>query len=420
MFRVLHISTDDITGGAARCAYRLHRGLRDAGCDSRMLVARRRSDDPSVIGFLPSRNPIDRARTLMRNRGIRRSLSAYQQTRPAGVERFSDDRTRHGPQLARRLPDCDALNLHWIANLVDVRTFFALAPPAIPLVWTLHDMNAFTGGCHYDSGCGRFEDQCGVCPQLGSTRPMDLSWQIWRRKQATFARLDPERLHIVTPSRWLAHEVERSSILGDRFPVSVIPYGIDTDAFAPRDTMAARDALGIPLNANVVLFIAESTENHRKGFAALGPTLARLEGRPDLFLLSVGKGTSTMAGPIPHKHLQYVNDDRLLSMIYSAADVLVFPSLQDNLPAVVLEALACGLPIAAFDVGGVPDAVRPGQTGALVRAGDTDALAAAIGSTLDNRERLRELKANCRRIAIHEYALAVQARRYLELYASLT
>ena len=419
MLRILHVSADDVTGGAARCAYRLHQGLLEVGCDSTMLVSRRRSNDPAVLRFQPSPEAAARTRARIRGMWIQRSVKPYESTRPDGYERFSDDRSVTGADLVDQLPGCDVVNLHWVAGLMDYRSFFEGLPDDMPVVWTLHDMNAFTGGCHYSDGCVRFQDQCGTCPQLGSDKATDLSWQIWRRKYDVFSSLPRHRLHIVTPSRWLASEVERSSVLGDRFPISVIPYGVDTTAFAPRDPGPIRDALGIPQTAKVLLFGAHQIDNRRKGFAPLAAALEQLADLPDLFLLTVGKGRPALARPIPGRHVTYLEDDGMLSMLFSAADLLVLPSLEDNLPAMALEAMACGLPTVAFDAGGIPDAVRPGVTGALARVGDADQLAAAIASSLEHPARLRELSSNCRRIAVQEYPLSVQAKRYAELYESL-
>lgn len=419
MIQVLHISSDDITGGAARCAYKLHQGLALLGCDSRMLVARRRSADTGVKGFRSKSSPLVKIRARAREASVERSAVAYQRTRPGGCERFSDDRNGLGYELAHQIPTADVINLHWVATMLDYETFFAKVPRSASIVWTLHDMNVFTGGCHYDDGCRRFQDRCGACPQLGSTQPMDLSWEVWRRKESVFASLSRSRIHIVTPSRWLADEVGRSSILGDRFAVSVIPYGIDTAEFSPRDPRVAREILGIAEGARVVLFGAQNVENRRKGGASLAAALAMLTNIPNLHVLTFGNGQPSLPASIQGRHVPYVGDDRLLSLIFSAADVLVAPSVQDNLPAVVLEAMACGLPVIGCATGGVPDAVRPGVTGALVQPGDAAALAAAIRTTLDQPELLRELKANCRRIAVHEYALHMQAQRYVDLYASL-
>lgn len=417
--KVLHLSTYDLAGGAARAVRRLHKELYRLGVDSSMLVCESRSGDSTVHTFEPTMRLLGRLRRRLRRAQIARSLAPYQDVVPAGYEPFRTERSEYGADLVLQLLPCDLINLHWIVNFVDYESFFATVPQTRPLVWTLHDMNAFTGGCHYDLGCGRYVSHCGECPQLASSTAEDLSYQIWERKQKIFARVDPSRLHIVTPSRWLADEVHRSPILG-RFPISVIPYGLDLEDFAPRDRRSARDLLGVPQGAKVVLFVADGLETSRKGFSILAQTLMNYDAQPsDLFLLSLGHNKPSVDFRIPWLHLGFMNNDRLLSLAYSAADVFVIPSLQDNLPNTVLESMACGTPVVGFAVGGIPDMVQPGVTGMLVPPRDTVGLLAAILSLIHDEKTRREMSSNCRRIAVEEYSLELQARRYSELYKSL-
>ncbi|MFC2023766.1 glycosyl transferase family 1, partial [Chloroflexota bacterium] len=274
--RILHISTNDILGGAARAAYGLHTGLNRQGRGSSMLVAHRSSNDPAVTAFRPPIWPsvLLRLPGLLRQ-GLHWHLVGQFRDKPSGDdEPFSDSSSPFGSAVVRQLPAADVINLHWIAGFVDQRSFFSRVPQSVPVFWTLHDMNAFTGGCHYDEGCGKYELSCGACPQLDSGKSGDLSRRIWLRKRKAFAQVAPGQLHFVSPSRWLAKALSRSSLLSDR-PVTVIPYGVDVDDFAPRDRGFARKVLGIPQDAAVVLFVADSLENRRKGFPLLMEALAR-------------------------------------------------------------------------------------------------------------------------------------------------
>jgi glycosyltransferase involved in cell wall biosynthesis len=414
--KVLHLNTDDVKGGAARAAYRLHRGLLGLGCDSRMLVLHRHGDDATVQRFVPPKTLAARLRRLLRAVQIWGGFARYRRSHPAGYELFSDDRTPYGPDLARRLPAGAVVHLHWITGFVDYRGFFPTVPRRSPVVWTLHDMNAFTGGCHYDMGCGRYDHGCGRCPQLGSGRENDLSRRIWERKRELFRRLAPDRLHLVAPSRWMADEIGRSALLG-RFPVTITPYGVDTETFAPRGRRESRRALDLPGDARIVLFLAASTANPRKGFALLRQAMPALaETFEDLFVLSAGSGHPALEVGVPHLHLGNIEDDRRLSQVYSAADVFVIPSLQDNLPNTVLEAMACGTPVAGFAVGGIPDMVRPGVTGRLAEPEDPASLAEAIAALLWDPAEREEMGAACRRVVLDEYTLELQARRCSELY----
>jgi glycosyltransferase involved in cell wall biosynthesis len=222
----------------------------------------------------------------------------------------------------------------------------------------------------------------------------------------------------VAISRWMAATVQGSSLLGG-CPVTVIPLGLDVDDFAPRDRCLARDVLGVPREARVILFAADSVENRRKGFKLLAKALVGLDRLPHLFLLSLGRGKPALDTPFPHLHLGYISNDRLLSLVYSAADVFVCPSLQENFAQTALEALACGIPVVGFAIGGLPDMVRHGVTGLLVSPQDVVALRAAIVDLLQDVAKRTEMSAHCRRIAVEEYSLEIQARHYIELYQQL-
>jgi glycosyltransferase involved in cell wall biosynthesis len=416
--RVFHLSTSDINGGAARAAYRLHVGLRSLGVDSNMFVSHRKSNDPTVVLFKRPKNPISRLRKDLRQRGIKRSVAPYRKTRPAGLEPFSDDRTRFGNGVFRQIAPYSIIHLHWIATFVDYRTIRAATRKSLAMVWTLHDMNPFTGGCHYDDGCGRWKQSCGSCPQLGSSDSKDLSYKIWQRKRAIFDRIAPHSLQLVTPSRWLAEKVIHSSLLG-KYSVNVIPYGLDTDQFTPQPRLAARAELGIPAKARTILFVSDSLSTRRKGMHLLTKALVALRSLSDVLFVTLGSDAPQIGLPVPSLHLNYVRNDQQLAAAYSAADVLVLPSIQDNLPNTALESLACGTPIIGFRIGGLPDVVRHGATGLLVPPGDVIAFGAAMKELLLDTERRHEMSINCRAVAAEEYSLEVQARRYLELYNQL-
>ena len=331
---------------------------------------------------------------------------------------ISDDRSVYSAEPWCQCPEADLIQLHWVASFVDYGTFFRLVSKSIPLVWTLHDMNPFTGGCHYDTGCGRFAEQCGVCPQLGSRKQNDLSRQIWQRKRKAFGFLPTNRLHIVTPSKWLGEQLCQSSLLS-RFPRSVIPNGLDTEVFQPRNRRVMREALGISIHARVVLFVADGANDPRKGFKFLASALEDSESHSEIVLLTLGQGKPVKFSKFPHVHVQTIQDDRLLSFIYSCADVFVAPSLQDNLPNTVLESMACGTPVVGFLAGGIPDAIHDGKTGLLAAVGNVEDLRRAVLELLKQDQRREEISQNCRRLVLEEYRLETQASRYLNLYREL-
>ncbi|MDO9119179.1 MAG: glycosyltransferase family 4 protein [Nitrospira sp.] len=417
--KIVHVSTQDIRGGAARSAYRLHQGLQRIGWPSTMFVMDKTCPDQTIVRFDPPQGFVDRVGTRMRRGAIARDFVRYQASRPSGYEMFSDDRGPFPHAMVPQIPSCDVVNLHWVAGMLDYTSFLPQMTRTTPVVWTLHDMNAFTGGCHYDNRCGRFSGSCGACPQLGSHQEQDLSRAVWERKKRAIVAAKNGRLRIVTPSRWLAEEARKSSLLSE-IRVDVIPYGLDLDVFTPRDKAYSRDLLGIPQDARVVFFLADVVDNRRKGFSFLLEALPHCAKRVEkLLLVSLGQQPPQADGRMPWLHLGSIHDDRLLSAVYSAADLFVLPSLQDNLANTVLEAMACGVPVVSFNSGGTPEMVRPGITGQLVLAFEVSALAATIVEMMNAPEYRKLLSENCRRLALDEYPLQLQAERYAELYRSL-
>jgi glycosyltransferase involved in cell wall biosynthesis len=416
--KTLHISTADSGGGASRSAYRLHHGLRRSGQDSRMYVLDKYTNDPWVTRYQSSRGRTDWIARNARRLWLTFSYRRYAKTSPPEQTFFSEDRTPFYADTCRQMPETELINLHWVAGFLDLGAFFKWLPVGTPLVWTLHDMSSFTGGCSQDMACGKFTQQCGACPQLGSSDEADLTRDVWRRKQKYYSGLHPERCHIVTPSRWLGEEVKRSPLFS-RFPRSVIPYGLDLEVFKPRDRRFSREVLGIPQDAKVILFVSNGLHTHLKGFKHLVGALESMESPNGIFLLCLGFGSSPAFERFPHAHIPSMTNDRSLSMVYSAADVFVLPSLADNLPNTMLEALACGTPVVGFATGGIPDGVRPGVTGLLAKTGDSAELRTAILEMLSNDVKRAEMSANCRRIALTEYDLGLQTSRYVELYSEM-
>ncbi|MDP9339650.1 MAG: glycosyltransferase [Acidobacteriota bacterium] len=415
--KITHLTVWDLAGGAARAAYRLHTGLCRLGHDSRMLVQHRQSSDPRVISFQPPNGLGIKLRRAIKQRYLARQYKSV--ARIPGGSLFSDDRSPQNADVLLQMPESDILNLHWVAGFVDYREFFGKLPANLPVVWTLHDMNPFTGGCHFDGGCGKFMQRCGACPQLSSSDPDDPSSRSLERKREAYASLGGDRMHLVTPSRWMQAEVKKSALLSS-LRCTTIPNGLDTDVFKPRDQAAARALLGIPVDGFVILFLADWAGETRKGFSVLVEALKHFSNDNRVHFLTVGRELPSADLGQRITSIPSVTDDKKLSTIYSAANVFVLPSLQDNLPNTALEALACGVPIVAFDSGGIPEIVRPGETGTLVPAGDVEGLGAAIAALLKNKEARLKMAEQGRQYALSNYALEVQARRYATLYSELT
>jgi glycosyltransferase involved in cell wall biosynthesis len=313
----------------------------------------------------------------------------------------------------------DIVNLHWVNNgLMRLETLRRLD---YPIVWTLHDMWSFTGGCHYTGGCNRYNEMCGQCPQLGSHSESDLSRRVWLRKASAWKYL---RLQIVTPSSWMADCARASALFRER-TIETIPYGLDIDIFKPLDRGFARHALNLPNDKLIILFGADSgTADSRKGFDLLSTALnylARDEKlRPQILLAVFGRsldGSGKTEG-FETRYMGKLQDDASLALLYSAADVFVAPSREDNLPNTILEAMACGTPCAAFCIGGMPDMIVPGETGYLAAAFDPEDLARGIRQLLISLDKVG-LRMRNRNHATEKFGLMLQAERYQDLYQTM-
>jgi glycosyltransferase involved in cell wall biosynthesis len=322
-----------------------------------------------------------------------------------------------GGLAQRQAPDADVFHLHWAMDLLDFRMLPHFARRA-PIAWTFHDMNAFTGGCHYDRGCGRFTASCGACPLLHSDDPHDITHRVLQRKLAALREVPEARMVVICPSRWMEREVQRSTLFG-RFQTEVIPNGIDLQTFRPLDRAALRRQYEIAPEDRVIFFIAESLSDARKGALELQKAIAHLAHLPNLRIVTLGDGDKqNMQGPL-YRHLGKVNDPRKVCEAYNLADVSVIPTLQDNFPNTVLESMASGTPVVGFATGGVVDAVEHGVSGLLAPTGDTEGLAAHLMRALSDDELRVSMGHAARARAVEHYSLERQTTACASLYRRL-
>lgn len=286
-----------------------------------------------------------------------------------------------------------------------------------PVVWTLHDMWAFTGHCAYSHECERWRSGCGECPHLAEYPYMarDASRLEWRLKRRAHARA---HYHVVAPSQWLAG-LARESMLS-RHPVSAIPYGLDHRTWEPVPMEEARRALGLPSGRRICLVIASDLKERRKGGALLLEALGKLDEttRRSLLLLTAGAGTgeALASAGVETRHLGFLSGEIDKRRAYSAADLMLFTSMADNLPVVILEAMGCGLPVLGFRVGGVPDMVVEGETGGLVEPFSTHAYSRRIMSLLGDSAALARMRVGARhRLEVH-FGAEAEAVAHERLY----
>jgi len=407
--KVLHLSTSDIDNGGARAAYRLNQGLQSIGCSSQMLVRAKFSNDRTVIAeksiLTKLGPPIS---------GLPLRLYPQHKSDMFSPQWFPD-------VLASRVAQIkpDIINLHWVCNgYLRIET---LPKFKRPLVWTLHDMWPFTGGCVYTQECENYKTSCGKCPQLYSDRSNDLSHWVWQRKLKAWKNLN---LTIVATSSWMADCAKSSSIFQNT-RVETIPLGLDTDKYKPIEPFIARKLLNLPQDRQLILFGAiNPTSDPRKGFQLLQPALQQIaqngwQDRVELVVFGASKPEPEIELGFKTHYLGYFNDDLSLSLVYSAADVTIVPSIQEAFGQTASESLSCGTPVVAFSNSGLRDIVDHQQNGYLAQPFVIEDLAKGIMWVLEDQERHQKLQYHARAKSLNEFAAEVQARRYLSLYEDL-
>lgn len=414
MTRVIHVNTSDQYGGAARAAYRLHSGLRNAGLDSRMFVQDKSSSDHNVyssvtkLGKLAAkiRLHIDQIPVNFLQR-LHGQLFSPAIVPGRAISKIKDHQA-------------DIVHLHWLAN-----GFIKIEPLKYfrggPVIWTLHDLWAFTGGCHYPFTCTRYEECCGRCPVLESTKEYDLSRWVWNRKNKILKKLD---LTIVTPSRWMGERARKSSLFKST-RIEVIPNGIDTQLYKPLNQDFCREVLSLPKDKKIIMFGAiSSTTDTRKGFDYLIAALrqiAKTSYKDELVAVVIGGNAPIEPIDIglDIKFLGHLHDDTSLAVAYSASDVFVAPSKEENLANTVMEAMACGVPCVAFDIGGMPDMIEHQQTGYLAKPYEVEDLAEGMLWVVTDRERKRRLSSFSRQKIEEGFSEKCCAERHISLYEEL-
>ena len=420
--RIVHISTYDIQGGAALAAYRLHRGLRQIGENCRMLVMHKASADDMVSPVFSKEQTEAKDEHFFLSTVIQ---NHYIDSHRTDISNTIFTLPYPGYDLASLSPvqEADIINLHWVACYQSPVTLQRLFQLSKPVVWTLHDQWAFTGGCHYAAGCEKYRHDCAFCPQL-TDDPFNLPAANLKDKLTLFAGAN---LTIVTPSHWLASCV-RESTLFKNHRVEVIPYSLETEVYRPLIKEGARKELGLPTEAFLLLFGATEGAEKRKGYqellAAVGyalkePGFKGLVENGRFKIVCFGNQSGEKNSELPIISLGFLDTPEKIRSAYAAADLFILPSQEDNLPNTMLEALSCATPVLAFAVGGIPDIIEDGINGRLIPADDIPQLARAILSFVFNPEQREVMGQNGRRLMEEQFALPVQARRYSLLYQEL-
>lgn len=401
------ILTTSAQGGAGIASQRSMGLLRGAGVDAFSVCIFNNSNPPNVFGA-PLTDAAHRVQVEEGGEALWKmwidAVAVGNQSSPRCHARELFSRTDSLVQaevLGRDLATMDIIHLHWIVGMLDHENIEQLLADR-PVVWTLHDMNPFTGGCHYSEGCTGYEQECRNCPLLedGST----LAHEIWQTKLAAYDKIDT--LHVICPSQWLADCARASSLFGDR-EIHVVPNVFQVGDFVPTNKMVARLRLGLPLDRRYIVFGADSLDNTRKGGKYLDESVNQLiaAGEADR-LEGLFFGSANLDLGIPSHNMGYVSDPQKLSLIYAAADVFAFPSLEDNAPQTVVEALLSGTPVVGFPVGNVPELISHLETGYLAAYGDvkdfTRGLRWALQEPRSPEAQLRGLRGHIRAKAYHD------------------
>jgi glycosyltransferase involved in cell wall biosynthesis len=406
--KILILSTSDIDGGAARAAYRLHTSLLDAGIESQMLVKDKHSIDPTVIcisnskiqkGINALRPSIDRINV---NRYKPRSLFSQSWV---GFNGISEQINKINP---------DIVHLHWICGgLIRIED---IAKIQAKIIWNCHDMWPFTGGCHYDEYCAGYKTGCGSCPILESRKKNDLSRVVFRRKLATYKKM--KELIVVGSSKWISTCARESCLFSDK-KVITLKNCINTKLFKPIDKNIVKDLFNIPKNKKVILLSAMNViGDKRKGARELFEAVNILNIEDAIVVVAGSEKSQVYDIKYPLYHIEPLKDEVSLSLMYNIADVLVVPSLQENLANTIVEGLSCGIPVVAFNIGGNPDLIDHKIDGYLAEDFSASDLAFGIKWVLSH-ENYSKLSNNARRKILNEFDSHDTVQKYLKIYRDL-
>jgi len=410
--KVLHINTSDLEGGAARAAYRIHHSLLLAGAHSRMMVLNKRSDEWSILTTGINRKEKLRGKVRSVFDAALKTFYPKRERLPWSVNFFNNRR------LVQFINDSDyeLIHFHWINE--DFLSIDDIKKIRQPIVWTMHDMWPFTGGCHYAGTCAEYKMGCKSCGQLKKQEKTFLSSIVFCEKIKSYAKT---KMVCVSPSQWLA-DCARESFLLRQKKVFVIANGIDLETYRRNNRNFSRKLFRIRPEEKLILYGAMSaTSDKRKGYDLLKKAIEILRRRAQgksikimVFGASEPENKEEMGFEVVYTGRIY--DDLTLSLMYNCADVFVAPSREDNLPNTVVEALSCGVPCVAFAIGGMPDMIEHKRNGYLARPFDAEDLEKGIEFVLKDAARWQELSFQAEEKARRSFDAKTVSWRYMKLY----
>ena len=407
--RVLIVNSSERTGGAAVAASRLMKALNNNGVKAKMLV-RDKETDSLTVAELP-RSP------LLRWHFLWERFVIFCRLRFSRKHLFEVDIANAGTDITtlREFEEADIIHLHWInQGMLSLKNIRKILRSGKPVIWTMHDIWPATAICHLTLGCRNFTTTCRQCRLLpGGGSANDLASSVWNKKQRM---VEDENIYYVACSRWLESEAKKSALLQGQ-KITSIPNPIDTHIYNRCNKQEARQRLGLPLDRKLILFASQRVTNENKGMSYLIDACRQLKDIPQLGVVILGGHAEEVVDQLPLEAypLGYVNDERRIVDVYNAADVFVLPSLSENLPNTIMEAMACGVPCVGFKVGGIPEEIDHRENGYVADYRDAADLARGLYYVLEEAD-YAQLQHNCQQKVAHSYSQQSVARRYIELY----
>lgn len=415
--RVLLVNTSEKTGGAAVAAGRLLDALNRNGVKAKLLVREKESEQLTVLSansrwrkrfcFL-----WERLRIFMANRFQKKNL-------------FAVDIANCGEDITRldEFKEADIIHLHWInQGFLSIKQIEKILATEKPVIWTMHDMWPFTAVCHHARECEKFKSHCGNCPYLAGNREKDLSYRIFEKKKELF---EGRHLSFIACSHWLENLAKQSSLIKEQ-SIHCVPNPINLQLFHPEDKAVVREKLGLPLDKKLILFGSVNTQDPRKGADYLLEACKILkESNPKLSeqveVIVLGKKSEQLTGRLPFKvhHIGFTTSQKELAGIYNAADLFVTPSLEENLPNMIMEAMACGTPCVGFHIGGIPEMIDHKENGYVSEYRSADDLCRGMEWILTFSDRAALSKACVSKVAT-TYSETVVTQQIIKIYQKIS
>lgn len=416
--KIVIINTSDNVGGAAIAALRLVKALRKQDIEVKMLVQNKTTNLDFIEGT--SNNFFNKFKNFLYFAFERLIFKFHEKDKSV---RFAFSLANTGEDISKHkfIKEADIIHLHWInfgfLSLKSLEKIFKLKKP---IVWTLHDMWAFTGGCHYSYDCKKYETNCKNCSYyLKQPKEIDLSHNIFNQKIKLFRDYN---INFITCSNWLKNTAKSSKLIS-KYKISAINNAINTDVFKPKDKIQARKKLNIPKNKKIILFGAMNISDERKGLKYLLKALVFLKKMPNtdnILILLFGKSTNDFIKQIPFQYhnIQFTNSQEEIINIYNSADIYIIPSIQDNLPNTIVESHCCGVPVVGFNTAGITEMILHKKTGYLAEYKSSEDLAKGAYWTLYESD-TKTISENSRDYAINNYSERKVASKYIDLYKKI-